>query len=241
MKITYPRPVAALMLGTFWAFGTVAGGTDSMPIAEEIAQLERAWKPGDGTAQYAYYSHAAQLGKRLSQYDKDAANAAALDLLNNIIAKRPVGSEVRDADFEVSSADLVALDDVARFALAEVNVPIGDRTKKIQSFGKFLGRIRAEAILNYAPQPVGRGLTIVNTPEMREQNEAAVRANKANNLTNTRQRALRDMEARFAKPIVDYLASTAATNPKARPLVRQAIADARLTDAEKAEVMKAMQ
>ncbi len=224
-------------------------------IAEQVAELELWWYPGIGTQEYEYYVRAGRIARDLFRHEPIAANAVALQLQSNLLAKRADSFEVREADFEVGAADLGAMAEVARYLLAEGNASIGPQHQKIRPFAKLLGIVRAEIVPDYIPKRVvsnvaspagvpgmaGMDPEAIADPVAREKYKAAIRENQLNNLMNKRQQTLHEMETEFARRIVEYMSRAAAADSASGNIVRQSIIDARLTDTEKAEVMRALQ
>ncbi len=219
---------------------------------DEVRQLERNWKADVGSQEREYYVGAQRIAAELADGNQATANAAALELLGNLVSKRAESREVRDADFDVGAVDLVATATVTRFLLANDSVSMEQRHQKVRLLANVLGAFRAEAVPAYAPKRVvsnvaqpagvpgaaGMDPEAIADPVAREKYKAAIRENQLNNLMNQRQQALQGMEGELAKPIVEYMSRVAAIDGTAASIVRRAVVDARLTDAEKAQVMR---
>lgn len=226
-------------------------------IAAQVAELERSWQPGLGSQEREYYVRAGQIAAELFRHDPAAASAAAVELLGNLLAKRSHSRELPEADFEVGETDLLAMDKVARYLLAEGNAPVGAQEPKMRQLAKLLGLVRGEIVPDYVPKRVSRNVSppsggegvrfsgmapeAIADPVAREQYKTAIRENQLNNLTNKRQRVLHEMEQEFSRPIVEQMSRVASTGKVADHVVRQSIVDAQLTDTEKNEVIRALQ
>lgn len=228
----------------------------SVPITldEQLTQLDRAWRAGEGKREYEYYVRAGSFAEGLVAEDPVAANAAAAKVLNSILAKKAGSTDAREADFEVGAADLFAMAKLSRFLLGNEGASMEQRLQNVQLLARVLGRVRTEIVRDYVPKdvfmnvmpPAGvRGMAgmrpeAISDPVAREKYKAAILQNRLNNLMNKRQERLHEMDQSLAEPIVGYMGRVAATDDTAHGIVLQAIIAARLTAKERADVMRAL-
>lgn len=246
-----------VIIATLACFMNSDASTDASPEGanmrdpqNEVGQLELQWNAGVGQQEYEYYVGATRIANGLTGRDDPAANAAGTQLLRNVLEKRsPSGT---DADFDVGAADIVATKTIARFLLESDNVSDEQRLEKVPLFANALGKIRGEIVPDYVPKRVvenvappqgvpgmaGMDPAAISDPVAREEYKVAIRENRLNNLTNKRQQKLHEAEGELAEPIVKYLSRVAAADPTGTAVVRKAIEDARLTDAEMAQVLR---
>lgn len=249
MRFSFPAAIVAAVLAVQSYAATVAGQEAAEmrnALDKELARLELIWQPGHGRD---YYIQAGKIADGLQAQERVAANAAALSLLNAVQAKRPVAVE---DSLDTGVTDLAAMTKLAHFLLAQDNMPIEQRQQKMRLLSKLLGQVRREIVPNYVWQRVvmnvappagvagmaGMDPEAIRDPVARKQYQAAILDNQSKSLGNSRQQALRRMEEELARPIVDYLSAAARPPGALADTVRQSVAEARLTETEKAEVIQ---
>ncbi|MEJ0038614.1 MAG: hypothetical protein WDO68_21490 [Gammaproteobacteria bacterium] len=235
---------AALCLGAACAFPSESVAQSAGAPIEQVAQLERAWKRGDGAQQYEYFAEAGAIASELYKYDREQADPAALTLLNNLLKKR-------NKPGDVGAADLVAATRVARFILGNPAGTPEARESQLAALSKMLGKVRAEVDLTYVPKRVfvnvpppgddeSRGARTdadsISSSKARKQYQTALRENLENDVTNQRQAELFNMDDEFSTGIVGYLSDQIADSSISDSRVAQIMNDAKFTEAERIEV-----
>lgn len=254
--VQFSLPVVIATLACVMNSGASTGASSEVANMPDplnaVMQLELQWKAGVGRQEYEYYVGARRIADGLVGHDDPAANAAGMQLLRNVLAKRSESLSRTDADFDVGAADILAVETIARFLLEHDNVSDEQQLGKVPLFANALGKVRREIVPNYVPKRVlenvapppgvpgmaGMDPEAISDPVAREKYRAAIRENELNNLMNKRQQELHEVEAELAIPIVEYLSRVAAADSTGTKVIRQAIVDARLTDAEKAQVLR---
>lgn len=215
---------------------------NAMSFDQELAALEGSWSEGGNVE---YFAKAADLADGLTKQGA-TQTASAAKLLDVLVRKRV-------ESIEVGTADLSTKTKVVRQMLREDGAgrSTGVRAEDAKSLAMLLGAVREEIVPNFSAKrvtmnvrpPAGSGPSVsgmnpdaIADPVARERYKAAILENRRNNVLNSRQRMLREMQTDFAQPIVDLMRQFANQDSVGLSLVQEWVGIARLTSAERAVV-----
>ena len=226
-------------------YGNVCLSKDQEPIAmldKQVSQLEGLWEAGKTQE---YYAEAASIANHI-MVDSTSGNInrVAARLLESLLSKAAQLPKT-------SPDDLFVMQKVASYLVTNANASTEEQRTNVRLVSRFLGEIRKEIIpnfkrksvtLNVSPPPGVAGMAgmdpeAIRDPIARAKYKAAIRENQSNNLLNTRQTVLRNIEREVSEPIVRYMIATfQAWDGGSSALVAECIKNARLTDEEREEV-----
>ncbi len=215
---------------------------NSKSFDQDLAALESSWSDGGNVD---YFERAAELADGLAT--QAGAQTDSAGKLLEVLVRKKVES------VEVGTADLSAKAKLARQVLRQDGVKraTGARAEEVKPLAMLLGAIREEIQPNFSAKrvtmnvrpPPGSGPSVsgmdpdaIADPVARERYKAAILENRRNNMLNSRQRLLRDMQADFAQPIVDLMRRFADQDSVGLSLVHEWVLTAGLTAAERAVV-----
>ncbi len=206
---------------------------------QALAALESSWSEGGSVE---YFARAADLADGLTT--QAGARTDSAGKLLEVLVRKKVES------VEVGTADLSTKANLARQMLREDDAgrSIGVRAEDVKALAMLLGAVREEILPNFSAKrvtmnvrpPAGSGPSVsgmnpdaIADPVARERYKAAILENRRNNMLNSRQRLLRDMQADFAQPIVDRMRQFANQDSVDLSLVQEWVRTARLTGVER--------
>jgi hypothetical protein len=212
-------------------------------LAEEALRLEELWKGGKTSE---YYQQASKIAEEILSGDAtDTKDEAAAELLESLLSKAAVSTKA------TTYYDLFAMRKVASYLIPPERFSAEERRINARLLSKFLGEIRNEIVPNYQDRPVtmnvapppgtpcavaGMDPDAIDDPVARAQYKEAIRQNDENNLMNTRQFVLRNIELELSTHIVAYLIDAFQAPGTPQSLVDECIKNAKLTDAERKEL-----
>jgi hypothetical protein len=230
------------------AYGNVCLSKDQEPVAmldEQVSQLEELWKAGRSDE---YYAKAAKIAS-----DVNAVSGASATERNRILTHLFEGLLAKAKEKpRTSTDDLFTMQKVARYLLFNVEAPPKECQANVRLLSSYLGEMRQAIVpnfkrrpveMNVAPPPGAKQFTMagmdpeaIHDPNIRAQYKAAIDKNRENNLMNTRQFVLRNLDREMCGPILDYMVRVLQLPPRSSTLADECIKHARLTAEERKKV-----
>ena len=193
-----------------------------------------------------YYTEAGKIARNVIRRSTSSDQGMlAASLLESLLARSTTMPKT-------STDDVFIMHKVASCLVTDTKVPVVNRLATAHLLSRYLGEVRREIIPNFQPRHVvenvspprggGGGRAAGMDPEaIRDPTEKAmymkaIKKNQENNLMNTRQLVLRNVEREMSMPVVDYMITVFRQPNTPESVVDECIKNAKLTAEETKKV-----
>lgn len=212
-------------------------------INRKISQIENLWLSGKI---HDYYLSASNISEDILLNSKNGGlNKSAAMLFSNLISK-----EV-DVD-RVGVDDLPIMRKLASHLISSSDGSADEYRINAKLLCRYLGKMRKEIMPNFKPRPVfdnvapplgvagaaGMDPKAIKDPVARAKYEASIRENNINNIVNSRQITLLNMEKQIAAPTMSYIIRAFNASDASSFDFVECIRFGNFSESEKAEILR---